>query len=347
MPQQSGDASRMSQHSSHSRRRARKAPAAAPAPMRTVILANPNSFRMAIGKHLAQVDRLARAGAMSLYPVQSPADIASALAEAAPGVDDRLVIIGGDGTLQAVVTELVAPAERGQAPTLCMLGGGRTNLTARDLGSHRRVLQRLEQLSTRPSEWHCSWRSVLRLGGSQHGPLYGFFVAGALVDAVIRDCHAYRARSRGWLRTGHGATPWRLSQLGLQALSGRSRFELPSLAVRADGLGSLSGPCRILLLSTLHHQGAGLSPYADRGQGPLRVTAIHQQAQAFWRHLPGLVAGRLAAGLGPQTGYLSGRSHRVQVLGLPSICLDGQEFALDPERPLQVEAGPDFRFLHP
>jgi len=314
---------------------------------RSLILVNPRSFRMASRNRLERIDRLAHARRIPLYAVHGPEEIAAALADAAPGPDDRLIIIGGDGTLQAAVSALAPAAEQCRAPSLCMLGGGRTNFTARDLGSHRRLLGSLEHLLTKPAAWKAADRAVLRLAGDRQGPLYGFFVAGALVDAVIRDCHAYRARSVGRLRTGQIATPWRLMQLAWLAASGRKRFPLPMLKLQAQGLGTLSGPIRILLLTSLQHESGLLNPYAARGEGLVRLTAVHAQAPAFWPGLPRLLRGRFGPQQSLDQGYLSGNAQAVMVSGLSSLCLDGQEYSLDPDCELRVEAGPTFRFLHP
>lgn len=301
---------------------------------------------MATRNRRRRIDQIAQARQIPIYRVHGPVEIAAALAEIQPGPSDQLIIIGGDGTLQAVVSELAERAELDHAPALCMLGGGRTNFTARDLGSHERLLGALEHLITRPGEWSATERPVLRISGSEHGPLYGFFVAGALVDAVIRDCHAYRAGG-GWLRQGHAATPWRLLQLGALGLIGRRHFPLPELRLQADGLGELSGSTRILLVTSLQHESGLLNPYAARGRGPVRVTAIQRGARGLWRRLPALLTGRLVLGDGPEQGYLSGSTSRLRVSGLASICLDGQEYPLDPARTLDIEAGPVFRFLHP
>ena len=313
---------------------------------RRFILANPHSFRMAARNRSQRIDQIAEARQIPIYRVHGPVEIAAALAEIQPGPSDQLIVIGGDGTLQAVVSELAAKAERDHAPALCMLGGGRTNFTARDLGSHERLLAALEHLIARPEDWSSTERPVLRISGSEHGTLYGFFVAGALVDAAIRDCHAYRARG-GWWRQSHAGTPWRLLQLGLLALSGRRRFPLPELQLQADGLGELSGSTRILLVTSLQHESGLLNPYAALGSGPVRVTAIQRGARGFWRRLPALLTGRLALADGPGQGYLSGNAPRLRVSGLASVCLDGQEYPLDPARTLDIEAGPVFRFLQP
>ena len=313
---------------------------------RRFILANPHSFRMATRNRSQRIDQIAEARRIPIYRVHGPVEIAAALAEIQPSRSDQLIVIGGDGTLQAAVSELADQADRGEAPALCMLGGGRTNFTARDLGSHERLLGALEHLISRPEDWSSTERPVLRISGSEHGTLYGFFVAGALVDAVIRDCHAYRARG-GWLRQGNAATPLRLLQLGLLGLSGRRRFSLPKLKLQAEGLGELSGTTRILLVTSLQHESGLLNPYAALGSGAVRLTAIQRGARGFWRRLPALLTGRLALADGPRQGYLSGSAPRLRVSGLASICLDGQEYPLDPARTLDIESGPVFRFLHP
>ena len=313
---------------------------------RRFILANPRSFRMGGRNRGQRIEQIANDHQTPLFRVQGPTEIAAVLSQVQPGPSDQLIIVGGDGTLQAAVSELAGPAEQGLAPTLCMLGGGRTNFTARDLGSHARLLCSLEQLLTSPADWQSSERPVLRISGSEHGTLHGFFVAGALVDAVIRDLHAFRLRG-GPLRRSNLSTPWRLLQLGVLALIGRQRFALPELSITAEGLGEARGSMRIFLATSLQHDKGLLNPYADRGQGQLRVTAIRAGAQNFWLRLPRLLTGRLDPAHGPEKGFLSGRASGLQVSGLASICLDGQEYPLDPSEALEIDTGPVFRFLHP
>ncbi|TVS12328.1 MAG: hypothetical protein EA419_05190 [Wenzhouxiangella sp.] len=313
---------------------------------RTVILVNPDSFRMSGANRLARITRFVDGRGITLYRAHGPDEIATALGRAELDARDRLIVIGGDGTLQATVTCLADQAENGSAPILCMLGGGRTNFTARDLGSHARLFRSLEQLIDSPDSWTVEQRRVLQLGSATHGTLYGFFVAGALVDEIIRDCHEYRRKKKGWLRSGHPATLWRVAQLALLGLSGRRSFHQPKLRIEADGLGALDGHVRLVLLSSLEHAG-GIDPYADRGTGALRLTVIGADARRFWRRLPALVRGRFHPDQNPASGYLSGRTRRLRLQGLPSICLDGQEFSLDPDETLTVQAGPAFRFLRP
>lgn len=312
-----------------------------------LILVNPHSFRMGRGDRLDQVRALTQASDAELELVSGPADIARQLEKHDPGSDDLLVIIGGDGTLQATVSHLAEQSHESDFPRLLVLGGGRTNFTARDLGSHGRLLPLLRRALQTPESLQMETRRPLRLQLPGQPPLYGFFVAGALVDHVIRDCHRYRASGRGWLRTGHPSSAWRVLQLAMLGLIGRSEYRPPLMRVDAAGLGTVASPMRIVLLSSLLHSHGRLDPYADRGQGGLRLTAITSQAKGFWRSLPALLQGHFKDTMQVSQGYLSGRADMVQVEGLPSICLDGQEYTLDTRQVLQVTAGPSFGFLRP
>lgn len=313
----------------------------------TRILVNPRSFRVNGKGQLDSIQRRAAATGVPVHVVEEPEDIAGVLSENASREAQTLVVIGGDGTLQALASAL-ADVSGTSAPKVLALGGGRTNFTARDLGTDRRLDQLLERALTRPQGWRVALRPVLAL---EHphltAPLYGFFVAAALVDHLIRDCHRYRTRHRGWLRTGHPSSAWRVAQLALLGMVGRHHFEPPQARVEAGSLGSLQGSLRLLIATSLEHAEGWLDPYAKRGQGTLRVTAVSASAHRFWGRLPSLLRGSFRDGWQPGNGYLSGRTDQLRLRGLNTFCIDGQEFELDPTEEIIVRAGPDIHFLVP
>ncbi|MFW5816695.1 MAG: diacylglycerol/lipid kinase family protein, partial [Wenzhouxiangella sp.] len=193
-------------------------------PAAACILVNPRSFRISGGNRLNRVCRAARTAGTPVHVVHDPDEIRSALAGWGTAPPQRLVVIGGDGTVQAAASALIDTPPP-SIPPLLVLGGGRTNFTARDLGTHRCLASLLEQVLHRPDELNLTRRRILTLEQPAAGcALHGFFVAGALVDHVIRDCHRYRSRHRGWLRTGAPSSAWRVAQLGLLGALGRSRF---------------------------------------------------------------------------------------------------------------------------
>jgi diacylglycerol kinase (ATP) len=323
------------------------APAAPPhARHEWVLLSNPRSFRMSMGDRLERLESLAADRGIPVLHVSDAESIAEAVAEVADAGAANMAVAGGDGTLQAVVTELLQQLPFERRPAILILGGGRTNLIARDLASRGEVGAVFAR-AVGSTELRRARRAVLQLrqddGFSQHG----FFLAGALVDEVIRDCHAYRAAHRDALRTGHTATAWRLPQLAVLAALGKRRFQAPALAIEAGRLGRLDGPVRLLLATTLRHADGLYDPYAARGEGALRLTAVRAGAAGFWRRLPRLVTGRYSAAMRPGSGYLSGRCAGVSIIGLRSLTLDGQEHHLDPARPVEFSAPDEIEFLVP
>jgi len=313
-----------------------------------LVLVNPRSFRMSLRGRLPRIVELIKKRGATLVEVFEPNAIRDSLQVALDQDCKLLVIIGGDGTVQAAVTALAEMAEPEQRPRILVLGGGRTNYTARDIGTHDRLLATLEMALDDPARLNDTERQTLVLEHpSLDEPLHGFFVAGALVDHVIRDCHDYRAKGQGPLRRGHVSSAWRVMQLGLLGLLGRHSFEAPRLSIDAAGLGHIEDSIRLLLLTSLHHRDEWIDPYADRGHGSIRLSAASTSARGFWRRLPRLIRGRYRTDMAPNTGYLSGMSQEVRIKGLAGVSLDGQEVDFDADHPLLIRSGPAFHFLHP
>ena len=313
--------------------------------VQTAIIVNPRSFRLSTTSRPDRIEKLAHRAGMPVHIVHGPKEIKDTLGPGYIEKLDRLIVIGGDGTVQAVVSRLAEESPK-QIPKLLALGGGRTNFTARDLGTHAGMDRWLERALIEPESLHIALRSALVLEvPGQAGPIYGFFIAGALVDHVIRDCHEYRARHRDWFRTGHPSSAWRVIQLALLGMLGRSDFRPPRSVIEAGPLGKLDQPLRIFVATSLAHARGWLDPSADRGNGEVRVTAISHGARGFWLRLPGLLRGRFGKQLDATQGYLSGRTKKIVVRGLASVCVDGQEYQLDPSQTLTVRAGPQIPFL--
>jgi hypothetical protein len=310
------------------------------------VIVNPGSFRMALREQWARIDALARARGVVPKRVSSLPEIDLAVREAVREGAERLILIGGDGTVQAATTTLAEGSLNPDPPRLMILGGGRTNYVARDLGSHRRLVATLEQALDRSETLRSQPRKSLRVQQAGMAPQHGFFLGAALVDDAIRDCQRYR-KGRGFWRRGHLSTPLRLAQRGALALAGRSRFDPPAMTVEAAGLGRLDAPIRLLMLTSLQHRGRIVDPYADRGEGSVRLTAVAANARAFRRRLYRLVRGRYHPGMVPRTGYLSGATEQVRIQGLPGISLDGQTFDFDVRKPVEIRPGPEFELLHP
>lgn len=316
--------------------------AAAP---RVAVVINPGAFRMMHRQRTARIERLIEQHGGQIHPAAGLAQIQRALDRILETGVDRLVLAGGDGTLQGAVTYLARQVAGDRRPELVVLGGGRTNFVARDLGTRDRLVQTLER-ALAPGQPRATERRTLCLRHPDLPEQHGFFAAGGTVDQLIRQVHAWQAAGSSWFRHGRFATQFGLARIGLARVLGRGDRQAAELAIAADGLGRIEGRFGILLLTTLPHDLGGIDPYADRSRGPVRMTAIRKRAARFWLGLPAILRGRFTRHQHPATGYLTGRSERVTIHNIASLTLDGQAFDLDPAHPLEITAGPAFRFLH-
>jgi hypothetical protein len=169
-----------------------------------------------------------------------------------------------------------------------------------------------------------------------------------MIDYGIRLCRQYRSSGSGWLHTGPLADVSCLTRLGLLVATGRSPLPAyPQLVVETDGGETLRAPARLVLASTLRLSRALYNPFAERGEGVVRVTAVAADAKHFWSRLPRLFRGKLTQDMNLENGYLSGRCGRVCITGLAGYSLDGEAFEADPAQPLWIRSGPRLRIREP
>ncbi|MGH8516740.1 MAG: diacylglycerol kinase family protein, partial [Panacagrimonas sp.] len=211
------------------------------------LIVNPKSFRASKGRLAQRATELARRHGADVIEAEAPTMLAAELnRRLMRGRRFDLLVLAGDGTVQALVDQLVRLPADLPMPRLMVLGGGRTNLTAADLDGTGDVLAKLEAALARPRSGRgetavVQTRRVLVVEQSPAPVRHGFFLAGGLVDETIRACHEWRTRG-GVLRRGHPGTAFYLFVLGLRALVGRPVVRSPTLCVTAEGRGTLEGP---------------------------------------------------------------------------------------------------------
>ena len=317
---------------------------------RLVALINPLSFRMSLRDRAERSIRHIQKYGGQAFEASQLDDIEESLASAyaEPSTITRLVVAGGDGTLQAVVSWLARHLEPSNFPDLIVLSAGRTNYVAADVGTRKHFLDTLEQILTHEADaLHPVQRPTLRLQHPSFGQQIGFFVAAGWIDYIIRDIHQWRGMRSSWWRNHHGATAVGLIRLGFRSLTGRSNYQPDHLEIDAGELGQLNGSNKLLLMTTLELNHSMANPYASQGTGALRVTAIRDKAKGFRRNFTSILRGRFGPRMNIKNGYLSGNCNSILINNINQVTLDGQEFDLDPEQPLRVDVGPIFRFLRP
>jgi hypothetical protein len=316
-------------------------------PAALAALINPLSFRMRIHDASARSAARIRAHGGEVYPVTTLQEIEQALTEATRAGIRRLVLAGGDGTVQGAVSWLARTRPDDALPDLVVLAAGRTNYVAADIGTRSHFIQTLDAVLETPVEGlHPVHRHTIECLHPSIPTQHGFFLAGAIVDEAIR--YAHRDQPRGGARPRqYAASALSVTRLLTRAALGRHRFRLPRLDIDAGPLGEFHGRCRFLLATSLPLRAHLVDPYAQRGNGELRLTAVDASARRWKTRLPRILLGKFGRHMNTEAGYLSGRIESARLEGIDSITLDGQEFDLDPTHALELRTGPRLRFLRP
>ena len=311
------------------------------------ILVNPRSFSASRGGLAERAARLGRAYGADVIRAADSAEIDAAMDLLIARQQQRVVLVAGDGTLRAVVDRLAAAAASVPRPHLLVLGGGRANLVSRDFGERGNVLRKLETALQ-------SWRDGIPLGTEVRHVLevvqppaprrLGFFLGAGLVDYAIRACRRDRM-SGGMLWQSKAATYLTLLRLTVPAMLGRLEPLIDDLHVRVPGREALHDAAHLLIATTLQRRQGAVDPYAARGRGVVRFTAVAARGMGFWARLPLVVTGRFTRGMDAEHGYLSGSCDALEVEQLSTYTLDGEEFTADPARPVMIRQGPAVTFL--
>jgi diacylglycerol kinase family enzyme len=309
----------------------------------TCLLINPLSCRTLYGDLARKAELLARAHGLRVEVSGDPPRILELLDELRAQRVARLFVLSGDGTIQLIARYLADLPPGDWNPELLLLGGGRANVVPRAFGGTpalpalRRVLQAVR--AQRPLQ--VELQPVMCVSQEGRPVQRGFILVGAMIDFGVRYCRDWRAAGTSWWHRGILADQISLLRLAALSLTGRSPAPAaPQLVVRMQPVGTLYAPVRVLVAGVLHDAGGHYNPYASRGDGPLRLTAVAAEAPRFWRNLPRMLTGRFDdQTMNVEQGYLSGHCQAVTVDGLSTYSLDGEPFDADPSLPLRISTG--------
>jgi hypothetical protein len=314
-------------------------------PRRPGLLANPRSSRFA-----RQAGLMREAGARfpdALYrEAGDPGEIGAAVRELVGEGADIIIVLGGDGTLQAVLDQL--PAGSPACPALAVIPCGSTNMTALDLGCGGAPLKGLERLRRRLERrdgLRLVNRPLLRITGKSTPPLQGMFFGAGIITAGVRY---FRERVRGRGLTGEAASGIAVLHMLLRALAGAGVAELTPVraGIAEDGVRAADGVFLLLLATTLDRLLLGSRPYWGAGGAPVHFTAVRAGAGRFWRSLPRIVSGRGRPLEGPD--FHSRNLHALELELAGDFVLDGEIHTVEAGGgALRIEAAGPVRFALP
>jgi len=246
------------------------------------------------------------------------------------GRDSEVIIVnGGDGTVQAVLTGLFNRPPGTPLPLLVVLSGGTTNTTAHDLGYGSGLAPELDELLTQ-AEAGCLRgtmvsHAVLRADVGRPQPMYAmFFGAGGVYHGI--NFYRSRVETRG-LRGEKGAGVALAVFIG-QVISGKGGKLFPPLrmAVRLDDRRIEPAEYFGVLVSTMDRQFLGLRPYWGEGPGTVRFSAMSYKPRHVVRAASAVLRGRRSPYLREEFGYHSANAFEVELDVDSGFTLDGELF---------------------
>jgi diacylglycerol kinase (ATP) len=259
-----------------------------------------------------------------------------------------LVINGGDGTVQRLLTELLEARPFESPPALALLARGMANMTAGDVGLRGRALPLLQRLvgAARSAEIGHSveFRRILRVENiRERSPQRCmFFGAAAIYDAIEFCCsRVYPLGLRGNL--GMSLTLGGLLVRGLFR-GGNGAIRGHDIAVGIDDDPPIRAQRLLVLATTLERLILGSRPFWAEARGSIRFTSIAHPPVDLIRSAPKVLYGWRRATL-PRDAYLSRSAERISLRLDSPFTLDGELFEADPERPLVLTAQDSLGFV--
>jgi diacylglycerol kinase (ATP) len=314
-------------------------------PLRVGLLENPRSGRNRRGPSLSATCGPAAGFVRAVGSTQ--AEISEVLSSFAKEGVECLVVSGGDGTVQAVLTALHRDGAFSTSPLLALVSAGTANVTACDVGLPGRPTAALRRLLTwarepeRPAA--VVERPVLRVEPVPEAePMFGmFFGAGAIYNGTRYCVGQLHPLGIG----GRVAAALTVVRYVLAAMTGRG---VPSVDVtsRFDDRPAERRDLVLVLATTLERLLFGFRPFWGTGEGGLRCTAVAAQPRHLLRALPSLLRGRPGRYGTAQSGYVSENAAEVRLTFDGGCMLDGELLAADSRRgPLRLSVGPRASFV--
>lgn len=273
-----------------------------------------------------------------------------ALADFARREVGLLVLNGGDGTVQAALTGLLAHHGQEPLPLLAVLPSGMTNMIANDVGApknSRRALARLIPMALENRlEPRIVKRTVIRMNHApERPPLYGMFFGSAGICRAIQVC-----RQKVHVLGIEASAAARVTLAGLvagyllrpRALNGVFRGE--SIGVGFDGEEITEDSYLLVLATTLERLVLNSRPFWGRERGPLRYTSIAYPPARLARSIIPLLYGGPDRKL-PRDDYFSRNVNEIRLSLECPYTLDGEIFEPIRGAPVLLSCGPRVGFI--
>jgi diacylglycerol kinase family enzyme len=284
------------------------------------------------------------------YEVEAADQIGEAMRTIARICPAVLAINGGDGTVQAVLTEIHNGGHFTDcAPPVAVLPSGKTNLIALDLGAEGDpvvALQRLIDIARADLAPYLVARELIALSGGESSlkPVIGMFLGGAGLADIMLYCRE-RVYPLGLPNSiSHFITA--IAVVLRQVFGLRASFLPPepqplSVSVRQEG--AITGRFAFLFVTTLEKLLLS-SELGTNSSGPLKFVAVEQKPVSMVRAFAATLVGRL--GHTKLDGVHVEEADEIAIDGERSqVILDGETFRTGPGKPIFLRPAQPLSFV--
>lgn len=281
------------------------------------------------------------------YEIERVDQIGAALRSIARVRPKVLVVNGGDGTVQAILTELYHGDQFGESPPpVAVLANGKTNLIALDLGADKdpiTALERIRELAKEDLAAHIVSRELISLSdGLGQRPVLGMFIGGAGLAETMLYCRnrIYPLGLPNWL--AHFIT----LIVGLMSILVRRRMSFlpepaPLLKITVMKRGELNGRFALLMVTTLRRiLFSGNIP----GAGSMQLIVVERSVPSLLRAFVAALRGRLGRHRLQGVHLAQGDEIRIGG-GCSSVLMDGELFETTADRSIILRPTAPLPFL--
>jgi len=245
-----------------------------------------NAASAKVAKKGALLPKITETHKAILRDVGDFSDVDKLVQDALAAKAEHIVIEGGDGTVQGILTEFLRHEKARNLPIFTLVPGGNTNQVARNVGLNTATPQSVAKALS--PDRTISKAPLLRIKDKAQRKYYGFlFSSGALPQ--VTDYTKDKLHDRGI-----GGS---LAVIGgiVKGVSGDGGITEPTkvkLNIQADNLYKLRGPHLGTIVTTLPSLMLKLDPFWGEGERLLRVTYVAGDYQKLVRNVASLWLGK-------------------------------------------------------
>lgn len=258
---------------------------------------------------------------------------------------ETVIVAGGDGTIQAAVTDAINRRRFDHTPDYVAVPCGMTNVIAADCGLQGSPIESLDRFLFRRTrgEVRRVRRPLMGMRIGDREPVYGFFLGAGAFYTAVKFSRA-EIQSKGAKRSlAMGLT---IGGAIVNAAFGEKPATAPLLAEIASENAPYSGPqpLTMALMTTLKTLVLGVYPFWGAGEGGLAVTTIGFPARRMLAAAPAVLRGKASPWF-RDAGYESWRTNGLEADFEGTVVFDGELFDIKAGERMSIETTHDAGFL--